>query len=99
MMGGDEPHVRLTLLDPFTSRGVWGSTYGQDNFGLDVDFAEQFLNTDDPVPITNDPLPLCSCVDVTGAVERDYALTVGLWFISLDLDTTRRYQFRIMRFD
>ena len=70
--GGDTgPHVRLTLLDPFTSRGVWGTTYGQDNFGLDADFAEQYLNTDDPVPTTNDPLRLCSCVDVTGATERE----------------------------
>ena len=46
------------------------SNYGMENFGLGIDFAEQFLNTDDPVPTTNDPLPLCSCVDVTGAEER-----------------------------
>ena len=65
------PYLRLTLLDPFTSRGVLGSSYGDDNFGLTVDYAEQYLNTDDPVPSTNAPLPLCACIDVTGALERD----------------------------
>jgi hypothetical protein len=65
------PYVRLTLLDPFTSRGVMGSGYGSKNFGLHADYAEQYLNTDDPVPTTNDPLPLCACIDVTGAPERD----------------------------
>uniref|UniRef100_A0A7S2E4S3 Uncharacterized protein n=1 Tax=Helicotheca tamesis TaxID=374047 RepID=A0A7S2E4S3_9STRA len=65
------PHVRLTLLDPFCSRGVWGNGYGATNFGHNVDYAVHYLNTDDPVPTTNDPLPLCVCVDVTGAKERD----------------------------
>ena len=64
-------YVRLTLLDPFTSRGITGSRYGPTNFGRDVDFAEQYLNTDDPVPTTNDPLPLCHCVDVTGSAFRE----------------------------
>uniref|UniRef100_A0A7S4QXI5 DUF676 domain-containing protein n=1 Tax=Ditylum brightwellii TaxID=49249 RepID=A0A7S4QXI5_9STRA len=65
------PLVRLTLLDPFCSRGVWGNGYGASNFGRDADYAVHYLNTDDPVPTTNDPLPLCVCFDVTGAKERD----------------------------
>ena len=40
------------------------------NFGRDADFAEQFLNTDDIAPSTNEPLPLCYCYDVTGTAER-----------------------------
>ena len=65
------PYLRLTLLDPFTSRGAFGSGYGDENFGSSVDYAEQYLNTDDPVPTTNDPLPLCACIDVTAAQERN----------------------------
>ena len=36
----------------------------------DADFAEHYLNTDDIVPNTEAPLPLCACYDVTGCVER-----------------------------
>ena len=43
---------------------------GAQYFGRDADFAEHILNTDDPVPNTSDPLPLCYCLDVTGAAER-----------------------------
>jgi len=65
-------HSRLTLLDPFCSRSVWGGGYGKRYFGAEgVDFAVQYLNTDDFVPSTNDALPFCHCVDVTGARERD----------------------------
>eukprot|EP00555_Chaetoceros_dichaeta_P008168 CAMPEP_0198273936 /NCGR_PEP_ID=MMETSP1447-20131203/58485_1 /TAXON_ID=420782 /ORGANISM="Chaetoceros dichaeta, Strain CCMP1751" /LENGTH=390 /DNA_ID=CAMNT_0043967829 /DNA_START=11 /DNA_END=1183 /DNA_ORIENTATION=+ len=65
-------YVRLTLLDPFCSRGIWGLNYGATHFGTGgIDYAEQYLNTDDPVPTTNDPLPLCACVDVTGVLERE----------------------------
>eukprot|EP00592_Proboscia_alata_P014330 CAMPEP_0194393058 /NCGR_PEP_ID=MMETSP0174-20130528/123082_1 /TAXON_ID=216777 /ORGANISM="Proboscia alata, Strain PI-D3" /LENGTH=342 /DNA_ID=CAMNT_0039188693 /DNA_START=566 /DNA_END=1595 /DNA_ORIENTATION=- len=66
-----ESHVKLTLLDPFTGRGLFGPNYGRDNFGLDVDVAEQYMNTDDPVPTTNSPLPLCKVYDVTDADERN----------------------------
>lgn len=67
----EKPYLRLTLLDPFTSRGVFGAGYGDQYFGSSVDYAEQYLNTDDPVPTTNEPLPLCACIDVTGAPERN----------------------------
>mmetsp|Transcript_13680 Transcript_13680/g.20557 ORF Transcript_13680/g.20557 Transcript_13680/m.20557 type:complete len:290 (+) Transcript_13680:95-964(+) len=67
----NKPYLRLTLLDPFTSRGVGGSGYGNTYFGLEADYAEQYLNTDDPVPSTNEPLSLCTTYDVTGAPERD----------------------------
>jgi hypothetical protein len=63
-------NVRLTLLDPFCGRGLLGSNYGRDHFGKYATTAVQLLNTDDPVPTTNDPLPLCYCVDVTAAPER-----------------------------
>ena len=73
-----EPYLRLTLLDPFTSRGITGSDYGPRYFGKTADYAEQYLNTDDPVPTTNEPLPLCACWDVTGAKERnDFILPEG----------------------
>jgi hypothetical protein len=63
--------VRLTLLDPFCGRGVLGGSYGNDNFGKYATTAIQILNSDDPVPSTNDPLPNCFCLDVTNAPERD----------------------------
>ena len=43
---------------------------GAQYFGKDADFAEHILNTDDIVPNTEVPLPLCYCLDVTGAKER-----------------------------
>jgi hypothetical protein len=67
---GGTNNVRLTLLDPFCSRGVFGPSYGKENFGKYVTNSLQILNTDDPVPTTNDPLPYCYCIDVTEAPER-----------------------------
>ena len=63
--------VRLTLLDPFCGRGLTGPNYGRDNFGIHGTTAIHLLNTDDPVPTTNDPLPNCFTVDVTQAAERN----------------------------
>ena len=64
--------VVLSLCDPFTARSdrPFADPWGMRNFGRDADFAEQFLNTDDIAPSTNEPLPLCYCYDVTGAAER-----------------------------
>jgi len=61
---------RLTLLDPFTSRGIFGNGYGDQYFGKDADFCEQFMNTDDPVPSTNSPLSGAHIYDVTDSIER-----------------------------
>ena len=48
-----------------------GFGYGQNYFGLNVDYAEHILNTDDPVPTTNDPLQHCVVYDVTHCKERE----------------------------
>lgn len=66
-----KPYLRLTLLDPFTLRGVFGLGYGASFFGKCADYCEHFLNTDDPVPSTNEPLPLARTYDVTSAKARD----------------------------
>ena len=63
--------VRLTLLDPFCGRGLFQPNYGRDHFGKFATTAIHILNTDDPVPTTNDPLPHCYCLDVTKAPERE----------------------------
>jgi len=68
---GDSVHLRLSLLDPFTYRGIWGVGYGARQFGRAADFCEQVMNTDDPVPSTNEPLDHAYCMDVTGARARD----------------------------
>lgn len=65
------PFVQLTLLDPFTQRGIFGWGYGNRNFGRTADYTEQFLNTDDPVPSTNAPLQYAVCYDVTGLRPAD----------------------------
>jgi len=61
--------VQLTLLDPFQQRGIFGINYGYNQFGMSADYAQQYLNTDDPVPSTNQPLNLekniNACYDVT----------------------------------
>ena len=74
--GGDKQRaaVRLTLADPFAAKegASFQSGRGAQLFGIrrDADFAEHYLNTDDIVPNTEVPLPLCTCYDVTGCVER-----------------------------
>lgn len=62
--------VQLTLLDPFCSRGVFHQNYGIVKFGREADFCEQYLNTDDPVPFTNDPLKHAFVYDVTHSAAR-----------------------------
>jgi hypothetical protein len=62
--------LQLTLLDPFTQRGVLGVNWGTRNFGKNADYAQQFLNTDDPVPSTNEPCDNCAVWDVTGPERR-----------------------------
>lgn len=59
------PFVQLTLLDPFQQRGIFGVGYGNNVFGKSADYAQQYLNTDDPVPSTNKPLKNTVCYDVT----------------------------------
>ena len=63
----------LSLTDPFTARSdrPLADLWGMRNFGASADFAEQFLNSDDIAPSTNDPIPLCYVWDVTGAKERE----------------------------
>lgn len=57
--------VQLTLLDPFTQRGIFDVGYGARKFGEKCDYFQQYLNTDDPVPSTNAPLETSVCYDVT----------------------------------
>jgi hypothetical protein len=65
------PFVQLTLLDPFTQRGILGFGYGDRVFGTAADHTQQFLNGDDPVPSTNAPLRNAVCYDVTDLRPRD----------------------------
>jgi hypothetical protein len=76
--GAERATTRLSLCDPFCARSdevgaPWDDglrTSGARLFGKDADFAEHFLNSDDIVPSTNFPLPLCHCYDVTRSAER-----------------------------
>lgn len=63
--------TRLTLLDPFTSKGVFGYGWGVKNFGIGADVVEDYLNSDDPVPTTNDPVVTAYTLDVTNSKLRD----------------------------
>ena len=60
-----EYYVQETLLDPLCARGIWDLTYGIRHFGRAADYAQQFYNTDDPVPFTNTPMTWAAVVDVT----------------------------------
>jgi len=68
---GGKVNLQLTLLDPFTQRGVFGVGWGIKNFGKNADYAQQYLNTDDPVPSTNEPCNNCAVFDVTNYGKRD----------------------------
>jgi hypothetical protein len=59
------PFIQLTLLDPFTQRGIFGFGYGNRVFGAFADYTQQYMNTDDPVPSTNEALQNSVCYDIT----------------------------------
>lgn len=63
--------TRVTFLDPFTSKGIFGFGWGLANFGKGADIAEDYLNRDDMVPTTNDPLKQAFTIDVTDAPEKN----------------------------
>ena len=65
------PMTRATFLDPFTQKGLFGLGYGIKRFGLRAQYAEQYLNTDDPVPSTNEACNHCAVFDITACKDRD----------------------------
>jgi pimeloyl-ACP methyl ester carboxylesterase len=62
--------VRMTFLDPFCMKGTINWWYGQNRFGACGDFTEAYVNTDDPVPTTNERLIHAYNFDVTGHRSR-----------------------------
>jgi hypothetical protein len=70
--------VRLTFLDPFTSKGIFGYGWGNKYFGRSADYVENYINTDDPVPSTSDPLQEAYNFDVTNSkMKKSYAPKEG----------------------
>lgn len=63
-------YVRASFLDPFTQRGLFGTKYGTKLFGKAATFCEHYLNTDDPVPSTNEPLSQAIVYDITASESR-----------------------------
>ena len=63
--------TRLTFLDPFTSKGIFGYSWGVNNFGKNIEYVENYVNRDDEVPTTNDPLNFAINYDVTKSKLRD----------------------------
>ncbi len=63
--GSKTARIHLTFLDPFTGNGLIDWTYGKRRFGQGADFAEAYINTDDPVPSTNGFLRKAHNFDVT----------------------------------
>jgi len=62
--------TRLTFLDPFTSKGIFGYAWGVNNFGKSADVVEDYLNRDDPVPTTSDPIKNAITFDVTDSASK-----------------------------
>jgi hypothetical protein len=59
--------VDMTYLDPIGIRGAFDFGWGARTFGGCTDYAEAFINTDDPAPGTNTPLAQAWNLDVTAA--------------------------------
>ncbi len=66
----DNTRIHLALLDPFTGNGLIDWTYGTRRFGEGADFAEAYINTDDPVPSTNGALDKAHTFDVTAQAPQ-----------------------------
>jgi hypothetical protein len=62
--------IDVTYLDPIGFRGAFDAGWGARHYGECADYAEAFINTDDPVPATNAPLAHAFNIDVTGAGRR-----------------------------
>jgi hypothetical protein len=67
----NSPYIRLTLLDPFTQRGLFDGQYGVKLFGKSASYCEHILNSDDPVPSTNTPITQGYVYDITSAEVRN----------------------------
>ena len=81
-------YTKLTLLDPFTSKGIFGYHWGIKNFGMTLDsskflnfqfvnnpatnYFEVYINTDDPVPSTSDPILNANNFDITNDESKKY---------------------------
>jgi hypothetical protein len=61
--------VDMTYLDPIGIRGAFDFGWGARTFGACADYAEAYINTDDPAPGTNSPLANAWNVDITAARE------------------------------
>lgn len=72
--------MHLTFLDPFTGNGFIDWTYGKRRFGRGADFAEAYINTDDPVPSTNGALKNAHNFDVTALAPASLAGSERHWW-------------------
>jgi hypothetical protein len=63
--GGGRGRILSTFLDPIGFNGALNSGWGAQELGSCADYAEAYINTDDPVPATNAPLEQAWNVDVT----------------------------------
>lgn len=61
-----------TYLDPFGARSLTRTNFGVKRFGRNADFAEAYLNCDDGVPYTDEPLRHAHNFDVTALADDDY---------------------------
>lgn len=78
--GGGAALVHLTFLDPFTGNGLIDWTYGKRRFGTGADFAEAYVNTDDPVPSTNGLLRKAHNFDVTALAPAEVTGSDSHWW-------------------
>jgi len=72
LRAGTQRRVRVTMtfLDPMGIRGTVDTGWGQRHYGACADYAEAWINTDDRVPASNDPLAHAYNIDVTAASGR-----------------------------
>ncbi len=78
--GSPMPVITMTFLDPIGIHGLWETHWGAQNHGRCADYAEAWLNFDDAVRATNEPLARAWNIDVTGAPARQgYARSGHAW--------------------
>ncbi len=62
--------IDMTFLDPIGIAGLFDASWGARNHGACADYAEVFINSDDPVRGTNEPLQQAWNIDVTQVASR-----------------------------
>lgn len=83
--------IQTTYLDPVSNFGGFFTHYGVDYFGRCGDFSENYFDSGDKVPGSNEPLPEPANFDVTSArLNAEYLGNPHVWPVEYYMQLVRK---------